>query len=354
MILVYLFLLLPSLVIISFTKKTQYWSSITILSMLSLLGFSLELYLGLKTKDSISLLNGIIVIDGLNFIQVALISIVSLIVAVYSQKYMMHELKEAEINQSQVRLYYLLYNLFVFSMMVVAVAENIILMWIGLEATTLSTAFLIGSNRHKLSLEAAWKSIIICSVGIGIGLIGIIFFLFSTGSSSNSMLSVAYLMDNYSFINPDIAKYAFGFMFVGIATKAGLAPMHTWLPDAHSESPSSISAMMSGVLLNLALYFIIRFYLILKDVPGLENIRYMFLAFGFFSLFIASFSIIRQKNYKRLLAFSSVENIGIIAIGIGVGSNLALYGALLHSIIHAFGNTSLFLISGNILPAFKT
>ncbi|BEP28449.1 proton-conducting transporter transmembrane domain-containing protein [Helicovermis profundi] len=354
MIYIYLILLACALVITSLSKKTKLVSYATIFTMASLVLLAIDIFFKLSTTSSVILLNGIIVIDGLNFIQISLISVVSFIVSLYSHKYILHEIHEKEIETSGVKIYYLLYNLFVFSMMVVASADNIILMWIGLEATTLSTAFLIGFNRHKLSLEAAWKYVIICSVGIGIGLIGIIFFLFSTGSSSSDMLSWNYLMSNFSFINPKIAKYAFGFIFVGVATKAGLAPMHTWLPDAHSESPSPISAMMSGVLLNLAMYFVIRFYLILKNVPGLINMRYMFLIFGFISLFISSFSIIRQKNYKRLLAFSSVENIGIIAIGVGVGSSLALYGALLHSIIHAFAKSYLFLISGNILNVYKT
>ena len=129
---------------------------------------------------------------------------------------------------------------------------------------------------------------------------------------------------------------------------------HTWLPDAHSEAPSPVSAMMSGVLLNLALYVILRFYIITKHIPGLQNTKWLFIVFGCVSLIISSFSILRQLNYKRLLAFSSVENMGIIALGLGVGSKIAVFGAILHSLVHAFGKSMLFLTAGNLLSAYKT
>ena len=354
MIIYYLISAAAILLLIPFLKKINWISYMTSLSLFILLAAALKLYPHMKNNVVYSLMDGMIVIDSLNYIQLVLISTVSLIVSLYSYGYINHEIEEKKIDALYAKIYYFLFNLFILSMLLVALSANILVMWMGLEATTLSTAFLIGFNRHKLSLEAAWKYIIICSVGIALGLIGIIFFLFSIENASYGMINWNYLAINPDIINPDIAKYAFAFVFIGIATKAGLAPMHTWLPDAHSESPSPISAMMSGVLLNLALYYIIRFHMIIKNVTGLENSRQLFLIFGFISLFVSSFSILKQKNYKRLLAFSSVENMGIVAIGIGIGSNLAIYGAILHSIIHAFGKTLLFLVSGNILNVYGT
>jgi len=354
MIICYLISVVAVLALIVGSKKINLISYMTSLSLCILVIVALGLYPLMKNNGTYSILNGMILVDSLNYIQLALISIVALIVSIYSFGYINHEIKENKINVFYAKIYYLLLNMFIVSMLVVALSANILLMWMGLEATTLSTAFLIGFSRHKLSLEAAWKYIIICSVGIALGLIGIVFFLFSLENASYEMTDWNYLLMNPDIINPYIAKYAFVFVFIGIATKAGLAPMHTWLPDAHSESPSPISAMMSGVLLNLALYYIIRFHMILKNVIGLENLRYLFLIFGFISLFVSSFSILKQKNYKRLLAFSSVENMGIIAIGIGIGSDLAIFGAILHSIIHAFGKTLLFLVSGNILNVYGT
>jgi hydrogenase-4 component F len=234
-------------------------------------------------------------------------------------------------------------------------SNNIMGMWIGLEATTLATAFLIGFNNSKLSLEAAWKYIIICSVGLAMGLIGIILFIYSLNSEINtSMLQWTYLLGWDKGFNRTTLIAAFTFIFIGIGTKAGIAPMHTWLSDGHSEAPSPISAMMSGILINLALYVIVRFYIIIRLADGMQNIRYLFIVFGCISLVISTFSILKQTNYKRLLAFSSVENIGIMSLGFGFGGTLGVYGSLLHSVIHAYGKSLLFLVSGNILNAYQT
>lgn len=351
---IYLAAVIISIIISIFCKKINIASILTVMTTLIIWVISFLLIHEIKGNTFITYHNGLIYIDPLNLIQLLLISTISVIGAIYSHRYIKNELEEGQINLFSAKLYYVLFNTFVFSMILVAVSNNIIVMWIGLEATTLSTAFLIGFDRQKLSLEAAWKYIIICSVGISIGLLGIILMIYSADSSSSEVLRWNFLVANSYIINPNIAKFAFALIFIGVGTKSGLAPMHTWLPDGHSESPSPISAMMSGVLLNLALYVVIRFYTIIKHIPGLEKTKYLFVIFGILSLIIASFSIIRQKNYKRLLAFSSVENMGIIALGIGIGGKLALYGAILHSIIHAFGKTLLFLISGNILSVYKT
>lgn len=336
------------------SKKIKLMSILTILITTILVAIAVIFESKLKVVSSISYYSNSIYIDSLNVIQLILISTVSFIAAIYSYKYIKEEVEEKEIDEKSARLYYILFNLFVISMLVVSLSNNIVLMWIGLEATTLSTAFLIGFNKHKLSLEAAWKYIIICSVGIVLGLIGIILLIYASNTSVSEALNWTYLVQYYSNMNKGIVKFAFSFIFVGIGTKAGLAPMHTWLPDGHSESPSPISAMMSGVLLNLALYVIVRFYIIIRQIQGLHKMSYLFIVFGIISLIISSFSILKQKNYKRLLAFSSVENLGIITLGLGIGSKIAVFGAVLHSIVHAYGKTLLFLVSGNILSAYKT
>lgn len=351
---IYLGAAIISTIIIVLCKRINIITYVSVVTTLIIWVASLLLIKELRSVTYVTYYNGLIYIDPLNLIQLLLISTISVIGVIYSNRYIKRELEEGQIDLFTAKLYYALFTGFVFSMVLVAVSNNIIVMWIGLEATTLSTAFLIGFNKQKLALEAAWKYIIICSVGIGIGLIGTVLIIYSAGAATSGALKWDFLMANSNVINPGIAKYAFSLIFIGIGTKAGFAPMHTWLPDGHSESPSPISAMMSGVLLNLALYVVIRFYVIMKHVPGLEKMKYLFIVFGILSIIIASFSIISQKNYKRLLAFSSVENMGIIALGIGIGGKLALYGAILHSIIHAFGKTLLFLTSGNILSVYKT
>ena len=305
--------------------------------------------------DYISFFNNVIYIDSFSVIELFIISSVSFITSIYSHKYIGDEIKEGIISTRKGKLYYILFDIFIISMLFLSICNNILGMWIGLEATTLSTAFLIGFNNSKLSIEAAWKYIMICSIGIAIGLIGIILFMYSMNTRvDGSMLQWTYLLHAKNTFNKDIVKVAFTFIFVGIGTKAGFAPMHTWLSDGHSEAPSPISAMMSGILINLALYVIIRFYIIVKLIDGLENINYLFIAFGCISLIVSTFSIIKQTNYKRLLAFSSIENIGIMSLGIGFGGTLGVFGYLLHSLIHAYGKTLLFLSAGNILRAYKT
>lgn len=330
-------------------------SCVNIFGMLILVILTLGIGINIAQQEHIYYFGGYVYIDSLSQIQLIIITTVSFITAVYSHKYIGDEYKEKIISLNKAKGYFVLFQIFVLSMIFLCMSNNIMGMWIGLEATTLSTAFLIGFNSSKLSLEAAWKYIIICSVGLAIGLIGIILFIYSLNAEVNtSMLQWTYLLSRGNIFNRNILMVAFTFIFVGIGTKAGIAPMHTWLSDGHSEAPSPISAMMSGILINLALYVIIRFYIIVRLVNGTENIRYLFIVFGCISLIISSFSILKQTNYKRLLAFSSVENIGIMCLGFGFGGTLGVFGSLLHSIVHAFGKSLLFLVSGNILKAYKT
>lgn len=336
-------------------KNIDLISSINIFGMFILVLIAIRTSIVIRGTDYISYFGNAIYIDSLSQLQLFIITTVSLITSIYSFKYIKEEYVEKLISLGKVRAYYLLFGLFVFSMIFLCISNNIMGMWIGLEATTLSTAFLIGFSNTKLSLEAAWKYIIICSIGIAIGLIGIILFIYSMNTNiSSSTLQWTFLLKSYNSFDKNIVKVAFTFIFVGIGTKSGLAPMHTWLSDGHSEAPSPISAMMSGILINLALYVIVRFYILLRLINGVQNLKYLFIVFGCISLLVATFSILKQTNYKRLLAFSSVENIGIMSLGFGFGGPVGVFGALLHSVIHAYGKTLLFLVSGNILSAYNT
>lgn len=336
-------------------KNINIISYINILGMGILVLITLGIAVFINNNDYLNYFDNMIYIDSLSLIQLFIITTVSFITSIYSYEYIKSELDSKIIKPKKARIYYLLFMIFVFSMIFLSISNNIMGMWIGLEATTLSTAFLIGFNSNKLALEAAWKYIIICSIGIGIGLVGIILFIYSSNIElTSSMLKWTYLVNGYKALNKDIVKIAFTLIFVGIGTKAGFAPMHTWLSDGHSEAPSPISAMMSGILINLAIYVIVRFYIIVRLISGVTNLKYLFIAFGCISLIVASFSLLKQTNYKRLLAFSSIENMGIISLGFGFGGTVGVFGALLHSVIHAYGKTLLFLISGNILSAYKT
>ncbi|MCB2293228.1 hydrogenase 4 subunit F [Clostridium algoriphilum] len=327
----------------------------TILGSVFILCIVLKIITLVSGGYSLHYFNEFFYIDSLSIVQLLIIACINIIVSIYSYRYIQDEINEKIITLKRGKFYYFLFNFFVFFMMFIALTNNIVAMWIGLEGTTLTTAFLIGFNINKNSLESAWKYVIICSIGIGIGLIGILIFVNAySNQDTDQILKWSHLVNNPNPQSTYAIKIAFTLIFVGLGTKAGLAPMHTWLPDAHSEAPSPVSAMMSGVLLNLALYVILRFYIITKHIPGLQNTKWLFIVFGCVSLIISSFSILRQLNYKRLLAFSSVENMGIIALGLGIGSKIAVFGAILHSLVHAFGKSMLFLTAGNILNAYKT
>jgi hydrogenase-4 component F len=354
---IYLMMIILTILVLScgISKNVNIISYLNILGMFSLVVLTIFMGIYINNSNSLNYFGNSIYIDSLSLIQLFIITTVSLITSIYSHKYIQNELGEKVISNRKARIYYFLFIIFVFSMIYLCISNNIMGMWIGLEATTLSTAFLIGFNNNKYAMEAAWKYIIICSIGIAIGLVGIILFLYSAGAGDKgNMFLWTYLMNNYKVLDKTIVKLAFTLIFVGVGTKAGFAPMHTWLSDGHSEAPSPISAMMSGILINLAIYVIVRFYTVVRLVDGAQNLKYLFIVFGCLSLIVSTFSLLKQTNYKRLLAFSSVENMGIISLGIGFGGPIGALGAILHAVIHAYGKTLLFLISGNILSAYKS
>jgi len=209
------------------------------------------------------------------------------------------------------------------------------------------------------SIEASWKYVLIATVGLSLALFGIIFFYYANSVYDNSFDSIhgmdwTNMVENAPHFDPNLVKFAFIFILVGFGTKAGLAPMHTWLPDAHSEAPSPISALLSGVLLNCAFYGLLRFHIISSHSIGPEFSNTLLIILGIISLGIAAASIYFQKDVKRMLAFSSVEHMGIISASVGFGVFLGIYGALLHVINHAVVKTLLFFSSGSISQKYQT
>jgi hydrogenase-4 component F len=300
---------------------------------------------------------GIWFVDGLSAYMLAIISFIGFMVALYSLGYIGREYDDKEIDLGKVRYYYLFLHVFIFTMILVCVSNNLGIMWIAIEATTLASAFLVGFYDRDTSVEAAWKYIIICSVGITLALLGTILAYASSinalGESSNA-LNWSVLAANAGSLDPTLLKLSFVLILIGYGTKVGLAPMHTWLPDAHSQAPTPISALLSGVLLNCAMYGILRYHIIMTRALGPGFSGTLLLIFGFLSLLTAAAFIILQKDYKRLLAYSSIEHMGIIAIGFGIGGPIAIFGALLHMLNHALTKTLMFFGAGNILQKFKT
>jgi hydrogenase-4 component F len=244
--------------------------------------------------------------------------------------------------------------IFLGSMSLVTVSQHLGLLWAAVEATTLSSAPLIYFHRHKRALEAAWKYLVISSVGIALALLGTMFL--SVAASAGGRMEALVLPDMLArAAEMDLRwlKGAFILVFVGYGSKMGLAPLHTWLPDAHSEAPSLVSALLSGALLNTAFLGILRVAQVCNAAGLAEFTSQIFIMFGLLSMGVAAVFVLRQPDYKRLLAYSSVEHMGILAFGMGVGG-AAAYGAMFHAINHSMAKGMLFLISGNILAAYGT
>ncbi len=245
--------------------------------------------------------------------------------------------------------------LFLAAMTLVTISQHFGLLWVAVEATTLASAPLIYFHRHHRSLEATWKYLLICSVGIALALLGN--FLLAVSASGpgheSTPLLLAELMRNAPQFRVPLLKAAFLFLLVGYGTKMGLAPLHTWLPDAHSESPSVISALLSGALLNCAFLAILRALQVCAAAGQAAFCRDLFVWFGLVSMAVAAVFILGQSDYKRMLAYSSVEHMGILALGIGLGG-AATFGAMLHAVNHSLTKAGLFFVAGNILAVYKT
>jgi hydrogenase-4 component F len=304
----------------------------------------------------VSAMNDAISMDALSGYIMALVLFLSLASAAYSISYLEHEFETGLVNPRGVRTYYGLLHLFIFTMLLVTMANNLAIMWIGIEATTIVSALLIGLGFHKrpLAIEAAWKYIILCTVGITFALLGtfIAYYASTAIMGTEGALNWTELKGVANKLNPETMKLAFVFVLVGYGTKAGLAPVHNWLPDAHSQAPSPISALLSGILLNTAFYGIMRFVSLVEPSTGSAFTGNLLIVFGLISVGISSIFILVQDNYKRLLAYSSIEHMGIISLGVGFGGPLGIYGALLHILNHALSKPLMFFASGKIQSRF--
>ena len=286
-------------------------------------------------------------IDNSNIIFLFVLSIIFLAVSIYNKPYM--NMEEAPVKRKRHYTYMLL--IFVQAMTGVIISNNLGLSWVLVEATTLASAYLIYFTKTKTSIEAAWKYVFICSIGIALAFVGIILLTISTGELSS--LNFYDLILNANTFNKFWLKLSFVFILFGFGTKMGLAPVHFWLPDAHSEAPAPASALLSATLLNSAFYVILKVFNILVIANCASYARLVMYIMGFLSLFVAAVFIYHINNYKRMLAYSSIENMGILIIGTALGG-LGIFAAIIHLIGHSLIKASFFLTSGNILKLYGT
>ena len=290
-------------------------------------------------------------VDPFNVFLVALTAFIGFTTAIFSRPYMRIEEHHGRLNASRLRLYHSMYQLFMAAMFLALLTNNMGLLWVAMEAATLSTVLLVSLYRTKASLEAAWKYFILCGVGIAQALFGTILLYFAAehtlGRQGMTALLWTHLNAVKGDLEPRVLGLAFVFLLVGYGTKVGLAPLHNWLPDAHAEGPTPVSAVLSGLLLNVALYAVIRCKVLAVGSIGPLMPGRMLMAFGLLSAVLAAFFLWRQRDIKRLFGYSSIEHMGIIAFAFGLGGPVANFAALLHMTVHSLTKSSIFFTAGH-------
>lgn len=287
-------------------------------------------------------------LNSVSVLFACVIALIGCVVAAYSVGYLREETRRGIIGMHRVRQFYTLFHLFLFSMFAAVTVTSPIVMWIAVESTTLSTVFLISFYGKPNTIEAAWKFLIINSIALLLGFLGTLLFF-----AMPSHFEGQWFFINPELIDPALIKIAFVLVFIGYGTKTGFVPLHTWLPDAHGMAPVPISGLLSGALLNVSFFALLRFKILTDSALNTSFTQVIFLAFGILSVVVAAFLIFTQHNYKRLLAYSSIEHMGVMALGIGAGG-IGVFAALLHMIYHAITKSLLFLSTGTIILKYGT
>ena len=295
-------------------------------------------------------LHGSLAVDPLSALMLLVIGAVGLLAAIGGVRYLDLQLARAQCSTRQASLYAALVQGFIAAMLLTVLARNIAIMWVAVEATTIVTTFLVGHRRTRGAIEASWKYIIICSVGIALAFLGtILLYVASSHTGGPASLDWATLVREAPQMNHAVVRLAFSLIVLGYGTKVGLAPLHSWLPDAHSQAPAPVSALMSGVLLAVAFYAIVRCRSIAVSALGGDFVRTTLLISGLATLVVAVSMLLAQRDYKRMLAYSSMEHMGLLCLGAAAGTPLALAAVLLHMIGHGLAKGVLFLGAGEIL-----
>ncbi|HRE70914.1 MAG: hydrogenase 4 subunit F [Candidatus Accumulibacter sp.] len=289
-------------------------------------------------------------IDPLNVFLVTLTSFVGLTTAIFSRPYMRIEQDHGKMTPQRQRLYHSMYQLFSFTMLLALTTNNMGILWVAMEAATLTTVLLVSVYRTAASLEAAWKYFILCGVGIAQALFGTVL-LYMAAEKVIGTEAGALLWTNLDAVktqlDPTIITLAFAFLFIGYGTKVGLVPMHNWLPDAHAEGPTPVSAVLSGLLLNVAVYALLRCKVLTDGALGNPLAGELMMGFGLLSVVVAAFFLSRQKDVKRMFAYSSIEHMGLITFAFGMGGAIANYAGLLHMTVHSLIKSAIFFAVGH-------
>jgi len=329
---------------------------VNLATMLLLNGAQAAVMSRVLREGSIQVYHNLFLIDALSAFILLIIAVIGLVSSLYTWSYFEHYRKQEEVTPVRMSRYFFLFHMFMFTMILATVANSLGVLWVAIEATTLATTFLINFFKRKTSLEAGWKYLILCSVGIALALFGTVLMYMSSVRALGGIEATLNLTDLVRVagqLDPHVVKLAFVFILVGYGTKIGLVPMHAWVPEAYSEAPAPVVAMLAGVLETVAVYAVLRSKMVVDTaVPGFTG--NLLIAFGFLSFGVAAFFMLLQRDYKRLFAYSSIEHMGIAVIGFGIGGIVGTYGALFHLLNHALAKSLVFFTAGNVQIRFGT
>jgi hydrogenase-4 component F len=292
-----------------------------------------------------------LIVDDVNVVFIVLNTFVGFTTSVFSASYIAHELDIGRLTPTYLRFYHAMYQTLMFAMNLALLANNVGLMWVAVELATLTTILMVGIYRTPAALEAAWKYFILGSVGIALALFGtILVYLAARSVVGEGLDAMAWsvLVSRASEFDPTLLNLAFVFLLLGYGTKVGLAPLHAWLPDAHAEGPTPISAVLSGLLLNVALFAVLRFKMVMSANPGALAPGPLMVTLGLISVLFASFMLYRRHDMKRMFAYSSIEHMGIVTFAFGMGGALANFAGLLHMTYHSLTKSAIFFSVGHI------
>jgi hydrogenase-4 component F len=341
--------------LLSLVDGWRWGRAVTLVAGLLTLGLAVALAVHVAGGHAVTTAGGWMRLDALGAVFLAATGLLYGMAALFSVGYFAgHEHEHG--FRSYSRRYFALLNVFGWTMVAVPIAADFGTLWVAVELTTIVSALLVAIDRTDAALEASWKYVLVASSGLGIALLAIIL-LYATGTTAlgdEYVPRFARLFSVAGTLSDDVVRLSFVLAMVGFGTKAGFVPTHTWLPDAHSEAPAPVSSMLSGSLLAAAFYAALRFFQVAVAAGDRAFAEHVLVVFGAFSLVVASLFVLRQPNFKRLLAYSSIEHMGVIALGIGFGAPLAVAGALLHVITHASAKGLAFLGSGSLLRRFDT
>ena len=340
------------------TNSRAAWERLNLAAFAIVAGLSFKVAANVVAHGTVTALGGFLRADALSALVLALTGFVSLVCGIYAVGYLRRDESDGRVTHRQLRRYYVLTPLFVFAMLLTPLADNLGVMWVAIESSTLASVLLVTFYNKKTSFEAGWKYIIIGSVGISLALFATVFVYYAgvglLGPESRGGMNWSVLVNVADKLNPQAMRLAFILALVGYGTKAGLAPMHTWKPDAYAEAPVPSATLLGAAFINSAVYAIMRFDVLAEKSVGHDFPGKLLVGFGIASILVAAPFILVQRNFRRLLAYSSIDHAGIMVAGIGFGGKLGALGAALHMLFHGVTKPLLFFCAGNVQQHFGT